>query len=307
MAFAGMPHEAPEVLASRASAASRWRVDSVAALAAFEAGQSGTAPQLLVGRSASSLPSTVDPSSAWQSFLVRRATGTVSAQFVGFSRREDDPRRAERGACRGDDIVFVADRPIPLHAQSHYFEMTLERAERSSRDSPAVSVGLWSETALTRGRFGCEWGDGSFCFVGKDGTKSWFERLPPDSLSFVVGEPVDVKDITGEVAWRPATIIAVRDDAVLVHYNGWESKWDEWVDQASERIARSRTHTPGPPVHGFLRRARYASAFGNPGDVVGCLYEPPKHRVSFTLNGHSVRSAAVLHRPSARKARPWFL
>ena len=30
---------------------------------------------------------------------------------------------------------------------------------------------------------------------------------------------------------------------VLVHFNGWESKWSEWVSSNSERIAPFRSHT----------------------------------------------------------------
>lgn len=35
----------------------------------------------------------------------------------------------------------------------------------------------------------------------------------------------------------------MRENAVLVHYNGWNARWDEWLPMESPRIAPFRTHT----------------------------------------------------------------
>lgn len=40
-----------------------------------------------------------------------------------------------------------------------------------------------------------------------------------------------------------AEVIDVRDDTVLVHYNGWAPRWDEWLQMNSNRIAPFRTYT----------------------------------------------------------------
>ena len=29
--------------------------------------------------------------------------------------------------------------------------------------------------------------------------------------------------------WLEATVIAVRADFLYVHYNGWDTRWDEWI------------------------------------------------------------------------------
>lgn len=34
-----------------------------------------------------------------------------------------------------------------------------------------------------------------------------------------------------------AQVTKVIDNKVYVHYNGWGSRWDEWIDMNSPRIA----------------------------------------------------------------------
>ena len=40
------------------------------------------------------------------------------------------------------------------------------------------------------------------------------------SLSWTVGEPIDVKDVTGAVAWRPSLVVNATEEQVKVHYMG---------------------------------------------------------------------------------------
>lgn len=35
--------------------------------------------------------------------------------------------------------------------------------------------------------------------------------------------------------WLEATVYAIHDDFVMVHYNGWPSTWDEWIHRVVER------------------------------------------------------------------------
>ncbi len=55
-----------------------------------------------------------------------------------------------------------------------------------------------------------------------------------------VGETLDVKDLTGMTAWRPSVVVGAREGEVLVHYMGWESRWDEWIPVGSDRLQRFR-------------------------------------------------------------------
>lgn len=64
---------------------------------------------------------------------------------------------------------------------------------------------------------------------------------------YFMGQWVDVKDTVNQ--WLEATILDINepDGQVYVHYNGWPSRWDEWISVDSARLApfRSRTrHVP---------------------------------------------------------------
>jgi hypothetical protein len=69
--------------------------------------------------------------------------------------------------------------------------------------------------------------------------------------SLGVGQWVDVKDSINQ--WCEGQILEMRKisdggtgiekDQVLVHYSGWASRWDEWLDMNSNRVCPLRTHT----------------------------------------------------------------
>ncbi|KAF1326225.1 Ubiquitin family protein, partial [Globisporangium splendens] len=58
---------------------------------------------------------------------------------------------------------------------------------------------------------------------------------------FFVGQWLDVKDTVNQ--WLECTVLDISEDKVLVHYHGWPSRWDEWIDFDSTRIAAFRTRT----------------------------------------------------------------
>jgi len=61
------------------------------------------------------------------------------------------------------------------------------------------------------------------------------------SRSYQLGQWVDVKDTINQ--WLEAQVIDIRPNQVCIHYNGWGSQWDEWLDNDSPRIALFRNHT----------------------------------------------------------------
>jgi hypothetical protein len=68
--------------------------------------------------------------------------------------------------------------------------------------------------------------------------------LPPsssESKRFFVGQWIDVKDTVNQ--WLEATVMAVNEEqgTVFLHYNGWPTRWDEWIQIDSPRIAPFRT------------------------------------------------------------------
>ncbi|EGR28209.1 hypothetical protein IMG5_181380 [Ichthyophthirius multifiliis] len=60
---------------------------------------------------------------------------------------------------------------------------------------------------------------------------------------YKVGQWIDVKDTVNQ--WLEAQIIKIsgQEQKLFVHYNGWATRWDEWIDAKSDRIALFRTHT----------------------------------------------------------------
>jgi len=73
-----------------------------------------------------------------------------------------------------------------------------------------------------------------------DGNKSYRGR------PFIKGQWIDCEDITKRVPW--ARIVDVRGDAIFVHYDGWQSKWDEWIDLRKQfwRVALYGSWVPDP-------------------------------------------------------------
>lgn len=75
---------------------------------------------------------------------------------------------------------------------------------------------------------------------------------------YEVGQWVDVKDTIDQ--WLEAQVIQVRNGQAYVHYNGWGTRWDEWIDFSSPRIATFRTYTLQSPT----------SIFSSPYPAVPC-------------------------------------
>ena len=71
---------------------------------------------------------------------------------------------------------------------------------------------------------------------------------------FEIGQWIDVKDTIDQ--WLEGQIVNMRTHngihQVLVHYNGWSSRWDEWIDSNSKRLSNFKTYTLQSPSSVFL-------------------------------------------------------
>jgi len=68
-------------------------------------------------------------------------------------------------------------------------------------------------------------------------TAEWVEGQklhPTASVRRSVGQQVKVKSTSGQ--WRDTTIVESKDGRVRVHYDGFDSKYDEWLKTDSERV-----------------------------------------------------------------------
>jgi hypothetical protein len=55
---------------------------------------------------------------------------------------------------------------------------------------------------------------------------------------------VDIKDSMGQ--WYEGQVIDLHNDYVLVHYNGWNDHYNEWVEASSPRLLPFRSNTVQP-------------------------------------------------------------
>lgn len=65
----------------------------------------------------------------------------------------------------------------------------------------------------------------------------------------VKGQWVDVKDTISQ--WLEAQVIDVKDDKVYIHYNGWGTRWDEWIEMNSPRIKPFRYYTQQTKIYNY--------------------------------------------------------
>ncbi|EQC36912.1 hypothetical protein, variant [Saprolegnia diclina VS20] len=67
---------------------------------------------------------------------------------------------------------------------------------------------------------------------------------------FYVGQWLDVKDTVNQ--WLEGTVLELSATHVRVHYHGWPTRWDEWIEKISPRLAAFRTRTLHPTGSPFL-------------------------------------------------------
>ena len=77
---------------------------------------------------------------------------------------------------------------------------------------------------------------------------------------FEVGQWIDCIDSRNKPL--EARVAALRPGEVLVHFDGWAQKWDEWLSSTSPRIGLFGTLTAGIPRHRRLQGPQ-------PGDNLG--------------------------------------
>lgn len=74
-------------------------------------------------------------------------------------------------------------------------------------------------------------------------------------------------------------------DQVLIHYNGWPNRWDEWMDCSSPRIAPFRTRTLHPAHAPFVSPSPVSlvrSTHNLPTSWT-TAYQPTRHQVEHHL------------------------
>jgi len=69
---------------------------------------------------------------------------------------------------------------------------------------------------------------------------SWIRKLKVrDWKDFEAGDQLDCLDT--EHNWLAATVSEVKEGKIYIHFNGYSSRWDEWVSTDSDRLAKPGT------------------------------------------------------------------
>jgi len=73
------------------------------------------------------------------------------------------------------------------------------------------------------------------------------EKLKSWRKSLNIGDKIDAKDNSNNrnynSKWFEAEIVAKFDNTYKIHFNGWQPRFDEWIDYNSEKIMPLHTHT----------------------------------------------------------------
>jgi hypothetical protein len=72
------------------------------------------------------------------------------------------------------------------------------------------------------------------CKTSFNFNKNIIEAFDFSKSTYEVGEWVDVKDTINQ--WLEAQVIKIQNDKAYVHYNGWGTRWDEWIEFSSPRM-----------------------------------------------------------------------
>lgn len=114
----------------------------------------------------------------------------------------------------------------------------------------SLNRGFWRKLARTQQRmFGFQSLDVESLEILRQNLKTISQLLLSDR-NWEVGQWVDACDTVEQ--WLEAEVIATKDRKVLIHYNGFSEKWDEWMDRDSERLAVFRSHTVPSPYQTYL-------------------------------------------------------
>ena len=142
---------------------------------------------------------------------------------------EDEQMRQALAASLGDRSLVDEDQAIAASIEAHQQPshwLSDDRTGRMSGAAPAPACAAIEASAPN--------------LVSK-------AQLPPE-VAFPVGSKVDALDVAG--TWYEAKLVDERGQGdareLLVHYNGWKARYDEWVGAGSGRVRAAGNGKLGP-------------------------------------------------------------
>lgn len=142
---------------------------------------------------------------------------------------------------------------------THFCPAETKAEGRIWRDSSSWRLVLPSEMEMTLEI--ADLNDNSLLFEYQQEDGKWplahKEEVKRAWDDFRVDDVIDAKDTEGK--WYESRVMDVKETQILVHYNGWSSKWDAWHNKDSPSLAAKNTHTTGPHKPGGSSGGSYNS------------------------------------------------
>ena len=83
-----------------------------------------------------------------------------------------------------------------------------------------------------------------------------------------VDSTIEALDLMGK--WYKARVLHVSETAVMVHYNAWSSKWNEWVERTSGRLRRLDANSERGDGHRKETHEDVCALCEEPGSLICC-------------------------------------
>lgn len=127
----------------------------------------------------------------------------------------------------------------------------VNNVERTTKNGTLCKSDILVNDDKVEGVFGMKESAAVFGNVNEKQNKKEVQTVPSHSVKkrelkvrkFFVGQWIDVKDTVAQ--WLEASVLEVdqQRERMFIHYNGWPTRWDEWLPFLSPRIAPFRTRT----------------------------------------------------------------
>lgn len=132
-----------------------------------------------------------------------------------------------------------------------------EVKEEENKTAPKASFTLVRNNMFKRDLSSFDIPANGVILVERKSNNTW-ARQSKDWRAFEQNDIIDAQDTVGK--WYESTVVKVDEEKkqILVHYNGWESRWDQWLDFTSDKVADLGTHTYGP----YRKTVSYSSSSG---------------------------------------------
>eukprot|EP01083_Nonionella_stella_P157250 510384_1 len=76
-------------------------------------------------------------------------------------------------------------------------------------------------------------------------------RMDPNCWRYCLGKGDVVDCLDTESKWYTAAVIDVTTDLIRVQYDGWNTKWNEWIERMSGRIGCYKSMAVGGKGYGI--------------------------------------------------------